>query len=277
MRCAWKELVSILPPWLGMDTDQLGKESLQELRLRVGQPPELICREGSIWLNREAKEEDLRFCVNTASRYSPWAAQTTAQGYLTAPGGHRIGLCGEAVVQAGEMTGIRNLTSLCIRVARDFTGIAKQTPYRSGSVLLLGPPGSGKTTLLRDMVRQISEYEAVTVVDERGELFPKGFNRGKRTDVMTGCSKVHGIETLLRVMGPGCIAVDEITAQQDCEAVIQASGCGVRILATAHGASVKDLKQRPLYRPLLEQRLFDHVLVLTRDKSWREERMDEGC
>lgn len=114
------------------------------------------------------------------------------------------------------------------------------------------------------------------MVDERGELFPgcSDFDRGSRLDVLCGCSKQEGIEILLRTMGPDCIAVDEITAAQDCEALLQAGWCGVRLIATAHAASVRELKQRPLYRPLVEQRLFDQIIVLGRDKTWHLERMD---
>lgn len=279
MKCAWQELLSILPVWLTRDVDRLGKESLQELRLRLGGMPELVYKDGSKWLQQAAGREDLNFCINTASRYSPWAAQSMASGYLTAPGGHRIGICGEAVVKAGEMTGYRNVTSLCIRVARDFPGIGKDVAALRGSILLLGPPGSGKTTLLRDVIRQISQTEHVAVVDERGELFPvhAEFEDGRRLDVLTGCDKETGIDRVLRTMGPSCIAVDEITAAKDCDALLQAGWCGVRLLATAHAASVSDLNRRPLYRPLIQQRLFDHIVVLHRDKTWCVERMGLEC
>lgn len=273
MKCAWKELLAILPPWLAREAE--GLDTLQELRLRLGSPPELVCKDGSKWLTRAISREDLNFCVNTASRYSPWASQTVAQGYLTAPGGHRIGLCGEAVVNGGVMTGIRSVTSLCIRVARDFPGIGAEAAKLRGSILLIGPPGSGKTTLLRDIVRNISQREAVAVVDERGELFPgQFFEGGKRLDVLNGCPKTTGIDTVLRTMGPSSLAVDEITAEADCEALLRAGWCGVRLLATAHAASVRDLRCRALYRPLLANQLFAHILVLGRDKSWREERME---
>ena len=174
MRCAWKELLDILPVWLRQSVDRQGRDTLQELRMRRNQPPELITATGSVLLTRVVTGDDLLFCVNTASRYSPWTAGTASQGYITAPGGHRIGLCGEAVIQQGVMTGIRSPTSLCIRVARDFPGIGAQAAGLKGSILILGKPGSGKTTLLRDLIRQISDRGpgSVAVVDERGELFP---------------------------------------------------------------------------------------------------------
>lgn len=271
MMCAWDQLLGILPKWLSCEVNRYGRSQVQEIRLRLGQVPELNLGQTSLWLDRIVSRDDLDFVINTASRYSPWSAATMDNGYLTAEGGHRIGICGEVVVKDGTMTGIRQLHSLCIRVAKDYSGIAGKAAMLNGSILLLGPPGSGKTTLLRDLARTIAGNETVSVVDERRELFPDGVKRGRRMDVLSGCGKSHGIEVLLRTMGPSCIVVDEITSEQDCEALIQAGWCGVRLLATAHASSIADLNRRPLYRTLLSCGLFDHILVLGRDKSWREE------
>lgn len=275
MKCAWNAFLSILPPHLRKDVDNLGADTLEELHLRLNQPVELILGGFSHFLKINAVEEDIRFVVNTASRYSPWAASSAAHGYVTAPGGHRIGICGDCVVQAGVVTGIRQASSLCIRVARTFDGIGQNAP-RHGSILILGPPGVGKTTLLRDIIRLRSQFDAISVVDERGELFPAGdvFETGPRTDVLTGCSKAQGVEMALRTMGPKCIAVDEITAAEDCQALISAGWCGVELLATAHAANCEDLKRRPVYRPLAQSGLFEQAIILSRDKSWRMERME---
>lgn len=277
MRCAWNELLSILPPRLRPEVDKEGRADLRELRLRLDAPAELVLSGGSKSLSSRITREDLRQCVNNASRYSPWNAATAGQGYITAPGGHRLGLCGEAVVKDGHMTGLREVSSLCIRVARDIPGIAAKAAGLSGSILILGAPGWGKTTLLRDLIRQISHRGCqIAVVDQRGELFPEGgcFPRGGSTDVLTGCPKSQGIEILLRAMSPDCIALDEITAQEDCEALLRAAFCGVRLLATAHAGSLSDLRRRPVYRPLLDAKIFSAALVLSPDKSYKPERMD---
>ena len=180
----------------------------------------------------------------------------------------------------GRMTGISAVSSVCIRVARDFSDIAPRVADVTGSTLIIGPPGSGKTTLLRDLVRQISDAEqgSVSVVDERQEIFPvfQGqacFDRGKNSDIISGCTKSDGINAVLRSMNPRWIAVDEITAQADAEALLYAGWCGVTLLATAHAGSLADLKSRPVYRPLIANKLFQNVLVLRRDKSWTMERM----
>lgn len=267
--------MSILPPWLRQQGDKLEPEPVQEIRLRLDRPPEFVVGGKQIFGNRIVIRDDLNYCINTASRYSPWNASTISSGYLTAPGGHRIGICGDAVMKDGILTGIREVTSLCIRVARNFPGIAGKAAEEADSILIIGPPGWGKTTLLRDLICQISDRgNHIAVVDERGEIFPAGFPRGIFTDVLCGCGKGQGIDMVLRTMGPRYIAVDEITSERDCEGLLRAGWCGVRLLATAHAASVQDLRCRAVYRPLTESRLFSTVLVMNRDKSWRKERLE---
>lgn len=277
MKCEWDKLLAVLPQSLRLQVDKLGKLDGQEIRLRLRDRPQLVFGRGEIQLEGLVTQEQLQFVMNTACRYSPWASETVAKGYLTAPGGHRIGICGEAVIREGAVTGIRNVQSLCIRIARDFPGIAGKAAENRGNLLILGPPGSGKTTLLRDLIRQISDKGpgSIGVVDESGELFPPagGFFRGARTDVLTGCPKPRGIEMVLKTMGPATIALDEITSQEDCEALEQALWCGVRIIATAHARDRQDLMGRMIYRKLAESGLFDKVLILQQDKSWRTERM----
>lgn len=266
-----KELMSILPPRLRREAEQAAP---WEIRMRLDMPTELADGRGSRWLDDRTSREELNFVVNTASRYSPWAAQTMSKGFLAAPGGHRIGLGGQVVVDRGSVTGLRTVDSVCIRVARDVTGIGKPFAGLDGSVLILGPPGSGKTTLLRDLCREISRRRTVAVVDERGELFPEGFRRGPGMDVLSLCPKPEGIDMALRTLGPAVIALDEITGESDAQALLRAGWCGVRLVATAHAGSLRDLQTRPIYRSLTQARLFEHILICSRDKSRPTERMD---
>ena len=269
-------LERILPPWLRQE--RLGPmEQLREIRMRKGCPVQLVTVKGETWLEHRAEGQDLDFTVNAACHYSPWTAETAAKGYLTAPGGHRIGICGTAVVQNGRLTGLRSLSSLCIRVAKELKGIAAGFPLEEENIRILGPPGSGKTTLRREVVRRLSEEQtgAVAVVDEREELFPAeaGFQRGRRTDVLLGCPKPEGIDMALRTMGPAVLVLDEITAEADCAALLRAAGCGVRLAVTAHAGSVQDWNSRTVYRQLRESGLFRRAAVMQKDLSWRMERL----
>lgn len=279
MICAWQEFIRLVPHHFRDELNHSGKDRLQELRLRVGQPAKMVLGAENIVLERSATLEDLHYVINTASQYSPWASTSVRRGYITAAGGHRIGLCGDCVVHEGSVTGIHHPTSLCIRVARDFPGIAVKAANISGSALIIGPPGSGKTTFLRDLIRQHAALGAgsISVVDERGELFPSAgdtycFSTGANTDILTGCPKAHGIDMVLRTMSPQCIAVDEITEESDCRSLIAAAWSGVDLLATAHAATVEDLMTRTVYRPLVSTNLFPTVIVMTKDKLWSVER-----
>lgn len=272
MLCAWKELLGILPPRYRQEIDLYGRESLQEIRFRLHHRPFLHMRAVTRGISGAVTQEDMTYVINMASRYSPWNTETIGQGYITAPGGHRIGICGEAVIKQGRMETIRSITSLNIRVARDLPGIADRIGNLSGSVLILGPPGAGKTTLLRDMIRICGQRENVSVVDERGELFPPHFLTSPGVDVLSGCQKYVGIEFVLRTMGPATIAVDEVTSEQDCKALVSAAWCGVRLLATAHASSIQDLMDRPIYRALSTSGIFENIVTLKRDKSYTTER-----
>lgn len=273
MICAWKQLISILPPNIAQQVDSAARETMQELRLRLNAPPEIVTGTGSIWLKGTVKKEDLHYIVNSASRYSPWCASTMTLGYITAPGGHRIGICGDAVFRTDAPGSFQRITSLCIRVARDYPGVADKIVDTWKSILIIGAPGWGKTTLLRDLARRIANDRIVCVVDEREELYPEGIQQGKRMDVLHGFPKPWGMDMVLRAMGPDYIAVDEITAEADCIGLIQAANCGVRLIATAHGASLLDLRQRPLYQPLLDRKIFQTIVLLNRDKSYSVERV----
>ena len=275
MYCAWKEFLALLPTKWKQQADALGRETAMELRLRLQRAPVLVRTCGTIRLEGCVQTEDLHYVVNMACRYSPWTAGTAQWGYLTGSGGHRIGLCGDAITTDGRMAGFREVESVNIRIARDFPGIAGSISNLPGSILIVGSPGSGKTTLLRDLIRQLSYRENISVVDERCELFPSGFDRGDMLDVLLGCSKPEGIDRVLRAMTPDTIAIDEITASTDTAALVQAAWCGVRLLATAHASNLEDLRSREIYQPVVHSKLFSHAVILRKDKSFRVvERME---
>ena len=93
------------------------------------------------------------------------------------------------------------------------------------------------------------------------------FNSGINTDIMSNCPKVRGIEMLLRTMGPRCIAVDEITNEEDCDAIINASNCGISLIATAHARDISDIRNRPIYKTLMDNGVFRRIIILNKNKN----------
>ena len=174
---------------------------------------------------------------------------------------------------------VKNIYAFNFRIAHERIGASElvlSDIYVNGEVkntLIISPPGCGKTTLLRDLARQIAINQCVSVVDERGEVFPPGIPKGIRMDVLTGSPKPEGMEMVLRCMSPDWIAVDEISSESDCAAIRKAVGCGVRFLASAHASSREDLYARPIYRPLVELGIFQYLCILRKDKSFRTERI----
>lgn len=92
---------------------------------------------------------------------------------------------------------------------------------------------------------------------------------GARTDVLDACPKALGIPMVLRAMNPQLIAVDEITAREDIRSMTMAAGCGVGLLATIHGGTVEELREKPLYRELLETKVFSRAVCIRREGTAR--------
>ncbi len=262
----------------------------EELRLRSGRRPSLLLAEGeSPFGDRAAQPRDLDTVLENATRASAHTAlECVAAGFVTVRGGCRVGLCGETVVREGGVRSIRRLSSLSIRIPRQHRGCAGEIYARMlelglPDTLIISPPGAGKTTLLRELVRLASEGgRRVSLIDERAEIAGVWdgsplFDIGPCTDVMTGAPKPEAAAMLIRAMSPQILAMDEITTPADVEAARLATGCGVKLLATAHAGSARELAARPVYRKLLEDGVFSAAVVIERRGGSRHYRLEELC
>lgn len=280
----FNEAAMVLPPEIREKVycfTRAERQTIEEFRLRAGQQISCVFPSGERIPAGAPKvrPQDLERVLEIASEASfHTVADKVKNGFVTMRGGHRIGMCGTTVVKNGEVSNLRQISSLCIRIAKEVPGAARELLpkiCRNGmpdSTLLLAPPGAGKTTLLRDIIRMLSNGEGIApmrvgVADERGELaamyggLPQ-MDVGRRTDVVDGCPKAVGLMMLLRGMAPQVLTADEITAPEDVHALEQASGCGTVLMATAHGYGVEDLRRRPVYREMMVCRLFQKVVLI---------------
>ncbi len=270
---------------------------LQEIRLRVHAPILLRFQDGERSVSEEGRlissvaegyrvtPGDLKETLDYLSGYSLYAyEEELRQGFLTIQGGHRIGLAGKAVVEAGALRGMKYITFMNVRLAREIRGCADGLlpfVYEKGKLchtLILSPPGAGKTTLLRDLIRQISDGNGqhpgmtVGVVDERSEIgacyqgIPQN-DLGIRTDVLDGSPKAQGMLMLIRTMSPETVAVDEIGGRADVEALEYSMNCGCKILATVHGSSMEELKKKAAFERILRERWFERYIILRGRRS----------
>ncbi len=271
-------------------------DNLQEIRMRAGKP--LMVSYGSkelfVTVNGEVSpcikeaymvaQNEIIKSLELMSENSVYAFQEEIRsGYLTLKGGHRVGLSGRVVVQEGQIRNIKDFNSLNIRVAKEIYGCSSKIVnfIIKGSndiynTLIIGPPQSGKTTILRDAARLLSnggesiDFKGlkIGIVDERSEIAAcsKGIPQndvGFRTDVMDSCPKALGMEMLLRSMSPNIIVTDEIGTQGDKAAILKVLNSGVKIIASAHGYNISELKMREELLAMLKANTFERYIVLS--------------
>ncbi|WP_202076679.1 stage III sporulation protein AA [Caldalkalibacillus salinus] len=275
--------------------DEQTLQGIEEIRVRIDRPIEIVLQQSSYFLTAggelstewqqgvKATTEDGEKILNLISRHSLYAIEEELRrGYITIPGGHRVGIVGRALVEAGRIRRLRDIRSFNIRVAKEIQGIGEKVlPYliqhrQFLNTLIISPPRCGKTTLIRDISRILSQGlhalrlpgHKIGLVDERSEIasavegVPQN-DLGPRVDVLDACPKAEGMMLLIRSMSPDIIVTDEIGSAEDTMAIMEALYAGVQLLTTAHGASMSDLEKRPNVSPLFEQRAFQRYIILS--------------
>ena len=285
-------------------------DEVQEIRLRVGAPLLLVRKNREYYVDPAGRlrtgpqgvyvvtKEELQETIEYISSYSLYAfEEELRQGFITIQGGHRVGVAGKTVVEDQTVKGMKYISFINVRLSHQIIGCADSVMpyvYENGQVmhtLIVSPPRCGKTTLLRDMIRQLStgsqKHGGVTVgvVDERSELgachqgVPQN-DLGIRTDILDCCPKAKGMMMLVRTMAPQVIAVDEVGSRQDMEAIEYVMSCGCKLVATVHGSSVGDIKQKPVLGEMVRRQMFERYIVLGgREQAGRVERIfnSRGC
>lgn len=247
-----------------------GIASLEEIRIRTGRG---VTFKGC---NAQCKvipsDEDIKQILLRMSDFSVYAhIEQLRRGFITLKGGHRVGITGRCIIDHNIIENITEVSSICIRMAKEIKGVADGIVHlaKDGNLLIVSPPGCGKTTLLRDLARQLGKIESIALIDERCEIaacvngIPQ-LDVGERTDVMSDLPKIMAMPLVVRSMAPDVIMTDELYGGEDISSINLASSMGVRVVATAHGSDLKDVKRR------MNVDIFNKIVFLGKDKNIME-------
>lgn len=268
-------------------------QQIQEIRMRVGLPiliqkdtfEFMLDENGNMIQDRQrarcVRRDEIDKMMLHLCHDSVYAFEDEIRnGFLTMPGGHRVGVTGQVVLgDNGQIRTIKYISCLNIRIAHELLGIASSLlPYmyqegRLQNTLIVSPPGCGKTTLLRDLIRQISNGNRygnpmqVSVVDERCEIAGsfQGIaqnHMGDRTDVLSACPKSIGMMLLLRSMAPQVMAIDELGGTEDIKALQHVLQSGCCVLVTIHGENMEELRQKKNLAEIFENHVFQRYVFL---------------
>lgn len=276
----WQETISFLtgcmPRPVARALMQQQEGSVREIRVRAGGKVRILTAGGEITCACTPTQPQVEQMAEALCEHALYArAEEQRQGFVTLRGGHRMGLCGRVVAQGQSVRALRDISSLCLRVAGQWRGAADALmPHlwdeqgRVRSLLIVGLPGMGKTTMLRDACCRLSERGArMCVVDERSEIAAMSggvpqLDVGPNTDVLDGCAKEAGLRWMLRAMSPQALVTDELGGAMDAQAVLDAARSGVSVLATLHGRDLQAALSRGILYHLAQNRIFDRYALL---------------
>lgn len=92
-------------------------------------------------------------------------------------------------------------------------------------------------------------------------------NLGIRTDILNNIKKSIGIEMLVRSMSPKVIIADEIGNEDDVYAVRYGVCSGVKGIYTAHGESIENLLENPIYKKMIDFKLLQRIIFLSNNEK----------
>ena len=105
------------------------------------------------------------------------------------------------------------------------------------------------------------------IADERSEIAASRdgvptHDVGRFTAVMDSVPKGEGMMMLLRTMSPEVIITDETGTDSEERAISELINCGIKIITSAHGYSERDVMRRRHLRNLIEDGIFERIIIL---------------
>ena len=266
-------------------------KQLTEIRIRKNLPLILDFGKNCLFITSKGKllnhyseqayvvdEEEFDLIFRRLSNYSVHSViDNLTKGFITAEGGNRVGVASTAVIKNKDITAVKEINALNIRIANEIKDCSRQILnmlYVNSfpSIIVASAPAGGKTTFLRDFSRLLSggfnnRCRKVAIVDERNEIAYKGANGinsdiGFNADVLTGYPKSVGIEMAIRTLSPEIIVCDEISTSEEVEAMADGFLSGVKFAVSVHASSKKEIAEKKIIRELVSRNEFEYIVLL---------------
>lgn len=290
LRCLPPELVKIIL--------NHNSEKIEEVRIRAGRPVVLNMGNIEVVLKYIVSNIQVMGILQNVCNNSVYAYQNQiVNGFITIPGGNRVGITGNVVIRDGQVSNISYIYSLNFRISHQIFNASSEiiryvldTSHNLiHNTLIVSPPGCGKTTIIRDIAKKISDgipeinFKGINVciIDERGEIagLEKGIaynDVGLRTDILDNVPKRFGIRMAIRSMSPRVIIADEIGNKEDAEIINYAVCSGVSCIFTAHGAEMDDLLKNSELSKIIGMKLFKRIIFLDKNSKGKIKKVIDG-
>lgn len=251
------------------------KKNAKEIKFRLGRKIAITSFIETHFLNKILLKEEIEEIFKSICGYSIHShTEEIKKGFITLKGGHRAGICGTAIYENNILKNIKDISSINLRIARQVLNaseeILKNLKENIGNLLIVGPPASGKTTILKDIAKNLTD-KSVAIVDTRGEIAASFYGNPQNdvgnADVFDFFNREDGIIFAIRTMNPEYIICDEIGDENDIDAIKMCVGTGVKLIATAHGENIKEIKKRKIIEKILQTNAFSNIAILEGKKN----------
>jgi stage III sporulation protein AA len=247
------------------------RESVNEIRLRCPGGSSLVLGGKNILFDRALDREEMRDVFKRICGGAVFAhREDVCRGFVALDGGIRVGVCGFAKYDGGQIVGVGDISALVFRIPTGRCSFAKELfkvwKTTGGGMLICSGAGEGKTTAIRSLAGLIGsgdDARRVVVADERCEFLPSDYER-MHVDILRGYKRALGVDIAIRTMSAEVIIVDEISSYEDARAMLASLGAGSSVIATVHARSLDDAMRRAYVKELIEGGLFESACIIKR-------------
>jgi len=240
-------LLAVVPRWIVASVEEDGLGAVEEIELDLGRPPRLHFndQEAPVTLSREVSREDLHYVLGRVTRFRD-DNRTGIDRTL-----HRIACIRDRY---------HEIVGFTFRIGRAIGEVARplhELLESRRNVLVVGRPGAGKTTVLRSAAAILADqlHRRVVIADTSNEIGGDGqvphpaIGSARRLQIPlpdhdrpdAGTRQAGVILQAVINHRAETVIVDELGFAADAQVARTIARRGIQLIATAHGASLRDV------------------------------------